>query len=267
VGCGQEKFQDRLVVVFLHHGSFQLRREGRAAVVDANVVAYFNPLEPFTTTHPFGCGDCGCSLVVEPSLLAEILEEHAPASLDARGPLFPLGFGCCPPHAYLLQSRLVAYLRSDRNPDALLVEESALQLAGEVIARPIRAAASGSADDERRRRSAAEVVEEIKRQLLMHLETGIPLQELASAVGYSPFTVCRIFKRATGMPIHRYLTALRLRAAIGAIAESSDLTRLALDLGYSSHSHFTAKFRREFGLTPSALRSGHGSEAGLRPLP
>jgi AraC-like DNA-binding protein len=33
------------------------------------------------------------------------------------------------------------------------------------------------------------------------------------------------------------------------------LTRLALDLGYSSHSHFTASFRRAFGLTPSAART------------
>jgi AraC family transcriptional regulator len=33
-----------------------------------------------------------------------------------------------------------------------------------------------------------------------------------------------------------------------------DLSRLALDLGYSSHSHFTAAFRRSFGTPPSAAR-------------
>ncbi|MFN2634452.1 MAG: helix-turn-helix domain-containing protein [Thermoanaerobaculia bacterium] len=31
---------------------------------------------------------------------------------------------------------------------------------------------------------------------------------------------------------------------------------MALALGYSSHSHFSASFRREFGVTPSAARAG-----------
>jgi AraC-like DNA-binding protein len=31
------------------------------------------------------------------------------------------------------------------------------------------------------------------------------------------------------------------------------LTDLALDLGFSSHSHFTSAFRAYFGRTPSAL--------------
>ena len=35
---------------------------------------------------------------------------------------------------------------------------------------------------------------------------------------------------------------------------TDDLTALALDTGFSSHSHFTAVFRRTFGSTPSAFR-------------
>ena len=33
-----------------------------------------------------------------------------------------------------------------------------------------------------------------------------------------------------------------------------DLTALALDLGFSSHSHFTAAFRRAFGRPPAEFR-------------
>ena len=40
------------------------------------------------------------------------------------------------------------------------------------------------------------------------------------------------------------------RLAVGA----DDLTTLALELGFSSHSHFTDAFRREFGRPPSAAR-------------
>ena len=35
---------------------------------------------------------------------------------------------------------------------------------------------------------------------------------------------------------------------------TEDLTSLALDLGFSSHSHFSTAFRRQFGRPPSAMR-------------
>jgi AraC-like DNA-binding protein len=48
-----------------------------------------------------------------------------------------------------------------------------------------------------------------------------------------------------------------LSAALGEVlASSRGLTDIGVDLGFSSHSHFTATFRRAFGVTPSALRRG-----------
>jgi AraC-like DNA-binding protein len=64
-----------------------------------------------------------------------------------------------------------------------------------------------------------------------------------------------VFQERTGVPVHRYLTLLRLRASLERLAEgASDLTELALELGFSSHSHFTDAFRREFGFSPSDVR-------------
>jgi AraC-like DNA-binding protein len=73
-------------------------------------------------------------------------------------------------------------------------------------------------------------------------------------VNASPFNFARIFQQQTGLPLHRYLTHLRLRAALERLPETDDITTLALDLGFSSHSHFTDVFRREFGKTPSEYR-------------
>ena len=57
------------------------------------------------------------------------------------------------------------------------------------------------------------------------------------------------------MPVHRYLTLLRLRASLDRLAGGeNNLTALALELGFSSHSHFADAFRREFGRTPSDVR-------------
>jgi AraC-like DNA-binding protein len=51
------------------------------------------------------------------------------------------------------------------------------------------------------------------------------------------------------------LQRLRVAAALERLAGgAADLTDLALDLGYSSHSHFTASFRSEVGTTPSRAR-------------
>jgi len=55
--------------------------------------------------------------------------------------------------------------------------------------------------------------------------------------------------------LHAYRNQLRLRAALESLAERhADLTGIALDLGFSSHSHFTETFRRTFGRTPSSVR-------------
>ncbi len=83
----------------------------------------------------------------------------------------------------------------------------------------------------------------------------LSLQEMATELDASPFHLCRIFKSDTGLTIHDYITRIRLRVAIENIQNGTrDLTRLALDLGFSSHSHFTAAFRKAFRLTPSQWR-------------
>jgi AraC-like DNA-binding protein len=46
----------------------------------------------------------------------------------------------------------------------------------------------------------------------------------------------------------------RLASSLDAIFDGKDLTTVALDAGFASHSHFTAHFRRLFGSTPMALR-------------
>jgi AraC family transcriptional regulator len=74
-------------------------------------------------------------------------------------------------------------------------------------------------------------------------------------VGSSVFHLARIFKVRTGFSLHTYRTQLRLRAALERLREPGlDLIDIALDLGFSSHSHFTETFRRSFGKTPSAVR-------------
>jgi AraC-like DNA-binding protein len=56
------------------------------------------------------------------------------------------------------------------------------------------------------------------------------------------------------MPLYRYQSRLRLARALDLLAQYDDLTALALDLGFSSHSHFSAVFRQTYGRSPSEFR-------------
>ena len=52
------------------------------------------------------------------------------------------------------------------------------------------------------------------------------------------------------MPVYRYHLRLRLARALDLLGRYHDLTSLSMDLGFSSHSHFSAAFRQAYGRTP-----------------
>jgi AraC-like DNA-binding protein len=81
------------------------------------------------------------------------------------------------------------------------------------------------------------------------------LSQIAEDLGVTPIHLTQSFKRAEGMPLYRYQTLLRLGRALERLPEREDITGLAFELGFSSHSHFTAAFRAELGTTPSRYRS------------
>jgi AraC-like DNA-binding protein len=82
------------------------------------------------------------------------------------------------------------------------------------------------------------------------------LAVIARAAGCSSFHLARVFRRATGRSLHAYRLQLRLTRALDRLhAGDRNLAALALDLGFSSHSHFSAVFRGAFGSTPRALRT------------
>src|ERR1700730_9588289 len=62
------------------------------------------------------------------------------------------------------------------------------------------------------------------------------------------------FQQIEGLPLYRYQLQLRLARALDLLGDNADLTSLALDLGFSSHSHFSAAFKRAYGQTPSAFQ-------------
>ena len=81
------------------------------------------------------------------------------------------------------------------------------------------------------------------------------LGAIGKEVGCSPVYLTQLFQQVEGMPLYRYQLRLRLAKAMQDLENHDDLTTLALDLGFSSHSHFSTMFRATFGDNPSAFRS------------
>lgn len=161
---------------------------------------------------------------------------------------------------YLLQHLLVRHLRG-RPADLLRAEELASRLALAALAAPV-----GSRQAARRRTVEAhrELAEAAKAELAADPAATITLDRFAARLHTSPFHLARVFRAETGFTLAGYRHALRLRAALERLPlNDGDLTSLALELGFASHSHFTASFSREFGVPPSAVRSARRARALL----
>ncbi len=125
--------------------------------------------------------------------------------------------------------------------------EAALRIFGRVLASAYGTTRPVSAQRER--------TEAVKALIAAAPRRNVSLRALAAAAETSPFHLCRAFRRSAGMSITAYRHSLRLRQSLELVRNpTADLTAVALDLGYSSHSHFTFAFRRHFGITPSQYR-------------
>lgn len=91
--------------------------------------------------------------------------------------------------------------------------------------------------------------------LAQHLESPPPLAELARQAGLSETSLKRGFRQVFGTTAFGYLRARRMERA-RALLEAGEATVLeaAALVGYSNPSHFSAAFRREFGVNPKAFQ-------------
>lgn len=256
--CSGEEQSSGPDLVFPRTGAF-LWHVGRESVLaDANHVLFFERNEPYRVSHPVSAGDTTTVLSFHPSLLDEALpQRHVPGR--RRGARFPVGH--CPignEVSFVLHGLRRHLLDGTFRAEQDAVEELAIgvlhAVADRVRLRVDQAPRSRRRETERRRQ---EIVGDTRLLLGRTYRRASSLQVIAKTVGASPFHLVRIFHDEVGVPIHRYRTLLRLREALQRLADGEqDLAKLAIDLGYVSHSHFTDAFRAAFGISPSECRRG-----------
>jgi AraC-like DNA-binding protein len=79
---------------------------------------------------------------------------------------------------------------------------------------------------------------------------GLNLTQLAEHVSLSPYYLLRVFRAEVGMPPYTYLESVRIRQAQQLIEAGKPLAEVAAEVGFSSQSHLTHRFKQIIGVTP-----------------
>lgn len=98
-------------------------------------------------------------------------------------------------------------------------------------------------------------IQQARRYLECHFQNPPSLSELAREVGLNEYKLKRGFKTEYHTTAFGYLADYRLQRSQEALQSNHrSIAEIAFDLGYSSPQHFTAAFKKKFGVPPSGYR-------------
>ena len=231
-------------LIFPYRGVY-VRHVGQdQTVAEANQVLFFNAHEGYRVSHPVAGGDGSLTLLIEESQLqelatVEILQRSSGVRfrrrrlrIDARA------------------QTLAAILRHSLHEniaEPLEAEVLALTLVRRTLG-PRTSHAPGATVGRQK------LVDRAKVALSSDLMRRWTLAEIAGELRVSPVYLTQVFQQVEGLPLYQYQLRLRMARALDLLSRYDDLTNLALDLGFSSHSHFSSAFRRLYGCSPSDFK-------------
>ena len=94
------------------------------------------------------------------------------------------------------------------------------------------------------------VLKRVKERMRADYAEDLRLEDLAQDVGLTTFQLIGLFKRATGLTPHAYLTQLRLGVACRHLRHARPIAQVATDVGFYDQSALTKHFKRCYGITP-----------------
>jgi AraC-like DNA-binding protein len=231
-------------LVFPYRGVFMRHIGDEEVVAEASQVLLFNKGDIYRISHPVSGGDACISLVFPEALLEELVPKahRRPGdtfafnkqrlSIDARAQA----------QVALLRHSLLTRTAEPLEGEALALTLMRRSL-GDRVARPPVAGFS-----------TQKLVNRVKLLLSSDVARRWTLSDIATETGVSPVYLTQVFRRVEGLPLYRYHLRLRLARALDLLGSYDDLTALGLDLGFSSHSHFSSSFRQVYGRTPAEFQ-------------
>jgi AraC family transcriptional regulator len=242
--CGGLECQQDHVLVLPLAGVFAKHdAPGRHVVATPNHALFVPHGQLYRLSFPGALGDQALALRLDtPALVRQMPAAVDGARFEPQALLTP----------ELMLARGLLWQRLLKGgADRLEIEERALHLLGgalQAAARP------------RRRRLAApqrlqRQVERVKAAIAVEPERAWTLADLARLASVTPHHLAHVFRREVGAPVYQYVLRARLARALHTVLGSdTELSTVALDAGFASHSHFSARFRALFGRSPNELR-------------
>ena len=229
-------------LVYPYAGAFEWHVGAKTVFVDVTRVLFVGAGEDYADRHIAGAGHD--SIIITPRL--SMLQELCGLAAPSRHPAFQRVAKPATQRVNMRSHRLLR-LEASGN-DRLACDELMIALLCEALDKTQKVA----------RASPLRVVDWAKQFLHARVGERISLDEIAHAVQVSGAYLTEAFTQSEGMPLCRYHMRLRLNRALVDLPRCEDITGLALDLGFSSHAHFSNAFKSLFGVSPSAFRAGSG---------
>lgn len=243
-----EERHDDFSIAAVIQGSFRYRSETGTALLYPGALMLGNQGSCYECGHDHGRGDRCVAFHIAPDVFQEVASTLAGSSRFR----FPVGALPALPRLAprLARARAgVAGVAGETPGDA---DESVLDLIEAVIGACGGAAPSAqrvSAIDSRRIGEAAEFI-------ASHAQDPLDLAQLAGRASMSKYHFLRVFRRVLGVTPHQFLLESRIRRAAERLLSGAEpVGTIAYDAGFGDLSTFNARFRRQFGRSPSAYRS------------
>src|SRR6266702_542927 len=242
--CGDVERQKLNAIALPISGVFSKHdAPGRHVIGTPSHAVFFAADTPYRIGFPGGIGDRAITLRFGEQLAPEPFARGDGETLTSQGLL--------PASAMMLRNLLWARLER-AEADEFEAEVLGLDLLNMSL-KSVRTGnpALRSQAQVRRRRA----LERVKEAVALAPSRKWNVAKLADIANLSPFHLCHVFRDSVGTSIYDYVLHERLAQTLDAVLDcGGDLTVIALDAGFASHSHFTARFRSFFGCTPAALR-------------
>lgn len=243
-GLSAERSASATRLVIPYRGAFVRHMRDEEAVAESGQVLLFNRAEVYRVSHPLSGGHANVDLLVS----EELLREMCPKPLLVQSA--PLRFSQyrlrIDPRAQAL-SALVRHSLHQGTAELLEAESLALALAQRALGPRTTRAPRATVSRQR-------LVDRTKLLITSDLSRRWTLGDIATVVGCSPVYLTQVFQQVEGVPLYRYQLQLRLARALDLLPQYEDISALSLELGFSSHSHFSAAFQQTYGRSPSEFR-------------
>jgi AraC family transcriptional regulator len=236
---------DRIVIT--RRGVWELQSSGHRQIADPLHAIFWNGQTSFRVRHPIGGGDVCTVLRLTPSGSSALRALHNPTSENQLALTFKRASHLLSPRSFLLHWRVLQAARLSDHFDRLAIDEAALELLMDVSTVPTLTSVPPNI--------SPAYVHHAREVIAKRHTEALCLADIANTVACSPFHLARQFKRAFGISLHQTLMAWRLRVGLERVLDQPEqLTTIALDLGFASHSHFSDAFRKHYGCSPQQAR-------------